>query len=216
MGHAARCLVITLAAFLLPQAYVSGRGFAPVHADHPALQASLERIARGSALWRADLEAIRATGRRALVLTPDAVRVVDAQDSASAQPFGDAMLAEISLVRGHATAVNAVLVVVNLPLLDRAHNRRGSSDAEREADLDRILIHEVYGHAFPYLVAGDVSGRCADPVQGERAVDACAIVRENAVRAELDLGRRTDYSLNSLSLARPSYWFSQPRGDRQP
>ncbi len=214
MGHAARCFVIAVAAFLIPQTPVSGQGYAPVHADNPTFQASLDRIARGSALWRADLDAIRRTGRQAVVLTPDAVVVVDDTASGAPQRFDTTVLAEISLVRRTPTKVDAVLAVVNLPLLKTAHDRRGSSDADRDADLDRILIHELYGHAFPYLVAGDVSGRCPDPEPGQRADAACAIVRENAVRAELNLGRRTDYSLDSLSLARPSYWLSRP-GERR-
>jgi len=64
------------------------------------------------------------------------------------------------------------------------------------------LVHEIYGHAIPYLLAGDLSGRCADPKRGERASEACSIQRENAVRAELGLGRRTDYGLSDLALAR--------------
>lgn len=214
MGHAARCFVITVAAFLVPQPAVFGLGYTPVHADNPTLRASLERIARGSALWRAELETIRQSGRQAVVLTPDAVVVVDDAASTRPQPFDKTVLAEISLVRPTATKVDAVLVVVNVPLLTKAHDRRGSSDADREADLDRILIHELYGHAFPYLAAGDISGRCPDPEPGQRADEACAIVRENAVRAELNLGRRTDYSLDSLSLARPSYWLGRP-GERR-
>ena len=75
---------------------------------------------------------------------------------------------------------------------------------EKYADLDRILVHEVYGHAFPYLQAGDESGRCPDPAAGERPQDACSIRRENAVRAELGLGRRTDYGLLSLIVGRPA------------
>jgi hypothetical protein len=63
-------------------------------------------------------------------------------------------------------------------------------------------VHEVYGHALPYVVVGDVAGRCADPGKDERATDACAIRRENAVRAELGLGRRSDPGLLSLALAR--------------
>jgi hypothetical protein len=54
------------------------------------------------------------------------------------------------------------------------------------------------------LRAGNVSGKCADPVAGERAENACSIQRENAVRAELGLGRRTDYGLRGLTIGRPS------------
>jgi hypothetical protein len=98
--------------------------------------------------------------------------------------------------------VDAVLVAVNLQLLDDTHRRLGTTWSERDRDLDRILVHEVYGHALPYVLAGDVSGKCGDPADGESAVDSCAIRRENAVRAELGLGRRADAGLWSLALAR--------------
>jgi hypothetical protein len=95
-----------------------------------------------------------------------------------------------------------VVVVINLPLVQAAHDVRFSAPQDFEADVDRILVHEVYGHAVPYLLAGDLSARCADPAPGERATDACSIQRENAVRAELGLGRRSDYSLSGLAIAR--------------
>jgi hypothetical protein len=65
-----------------------------------------------------------------------------------------------------------------------------------------VLAHEVYGHAIPYLIAGDLSGRCADPVGNQRPEDSCAIARENQIREELKLGNRTDYGLSGLALAR--------------
>jgi len=216
MRQASCCLAIAVAAFLLPQTQVAGQEYAPVHADNPVLAASLERIAQGSALWRSDLDAIRAAGRQALVLTTDAVLMVEPTASAASnRPSAMDSLAEVSLVRRGATAVSAVLVVINLPWLEQAHDRRHSTVSDRAADLDRIVIHEVYGHAFPYLVAGDISGRCADPEPGERALDACSITRENAVRAELKLGRRTDYSLSSLALSRPIYGFGFEGGNRR-
>jgi hypothetical protein len=97
--------------------------------------------------------------------------------------------------------VSLVIVVVNLPLLEEVHRRSYSPLVELYWDLDRILVHEIYGHALPYLLAGDLSGRCPDPAPGQKASDACSIRRENAVRAELGLSRRTGYGLD-LVLAR--------------
>ena len=94
-----------------------------------------------------------------------------------------------------------MVIVVNLRLVQDTHDARLSVPRDFEADLDRILVHEIYGHAVPYLLAGNLSGRCADPKKGESASDACAIRRENAVRAELGLGRRDDHGLYSLALA---------------
>jgi hypothetical protein len=157
MRPASCSLAITVAAFLVFGTGVSGQEHSPVQTSNPTLQASLDRIARGSALWRADRDSISMAGRRAIVLTPDAVVVVDPTGPGTPEPFGNNVLAEISVLPGSGSEVETVLVVVNLPLLTQAHDRRRSSAAERAADLDRILVHEVYGHAFPYLLAGSLS-----------------------------------------------------------
>jgi hypothetical protein len=119
--------------------------------------------------------------------------------------FDASVVAETApVVRGDGR-VDVVLVVVNLEVMQALHERRGSLPAEFEADVDRVLAHEIYGHAVPYLLSGHVSGRCADPTGVEPATAACAIQRENIVRAELRLGRRTDGALLSLDLARPGW-----------
>jgi hypothetical protein len=169
---------------------------------HARIAASLERIAKRSSLWRKDVDALRGTGRGAAILTPDQVVVVDSDAAGLPQRFDAMVLAEVAPVVTNGVGIGRVLVVVNLALLDRIHSRKGSLAAERDADLDLILVHEVYGHAFPYLLAGNASGRCADPSPGERAAEACSILRENAVRAELGFERRVDYGLNGLLLGR--------------
>lgn len=173
-----------------------GRGAqAALETTHPA---SLDRIWRGSPSWRAALDEIGPTGRRALVLTPDQVVVLEA---GTVEPFDRGVLAEVTPVVDREGWVTAVLVVINLPLLEAAHEQRGSLPGEMQDDLDRVVAHEVYGHALPYLQAGTLAGRCADPAPGQRAAEACAIQRENIVRAELGLSRRTDAGLNGLMLA---------------
>jgi hypothetical protein len=170
-------------------------------AYHPMLRSSLDRISSGSRLWREALQALEASGRRAIVLTPNQVKVQDRQDGSLLKPFDPGLLAEVSPVIVSGSQVPEVLVVVNIPLLRRIyHAQRWSSPIDVYQDLDRIVIHEVYGHAFPYLLAGDVSGRCPDAAPGQRAIDACAIQRENAVRSELRLGLRKDAGLNGLAL----------------
>jgi hypothetical protein len=175
----------------------------PFLTTNHALRASLERIANRSALWRAAADAIRAQGGRALVLTPDQVKVKDREDDEETGAFDPTVLAEVTPVVCREAHVHTVLVVVNLPLIRNVHDARWSVPLNVDADLDRVVVHEIYGHAVPYLLAGNLSGRCADPREGERATDACAIRRENAVRAELGLGRRTDSGLYSLTLSRP-------------
>jgi hypothetical protein len=203
--------IAILFAVALPHGLLLGAGSDPpdspasaptVVVGNPALRASLERISRGSALWRTELDQVARTGRRIVVLTSDQVVVADADRSGQVESFAPGVLAEVSVIAGAGSQVDAVLVAVNLMLLDEIHRRLGSTWSQRNADLDRILVHEIYGHALPYIAAGDLSGKCADPAGAERAIDACAIRRENAVRAELGLGRRSDAGLWSLALAR--------------
>lgn len=211
MGHASRvAAVVALGLWAVSPGVILAADDDPraierqaaIVVGNPALRASLERIHRGSATWRAELDRVARSGRRIVVLTADQVVVTDGGSGAEAESFDPGVLAEVSIIAGTGTQVDAVLVAVNLTLLNEAHHRLGSTWSQRDADLDRIIVHEVYGHAMPYAVAGDVSGKCADPAKGERAVDACAIRRENVVRAELGLGRRVDPGLLSLALAR--------------
>jgi hypothetical protein len=184
-------------------ARADGKSGAPVVlTDNRTLQASLDRIEAGSELWRRAAETLRGIGRHVLLLTPDRVVVADTVGSQTYTAFDPTVLAEAAPVPRADSQVLTVVVVINLPLLQQVHGRTGPLGRDFDADLDRILIHEVYGHAFPYLLAGDLSGRCADPGPGEAATDACAIRRENAVRAELGLGRRADAGLNGLALGR--------------
>jgi hypothetical protein len=183
----------------------STRDGAPIVFNHPELRAALARIERGSPSWRASMTAIAEVGRRIILLTPAQVLV---RETGSSEPVGfDASaVAEVSPVVAADGRVDDVVVVVNVDRLQELHDQRRSLPGEFHADLDRVLAHEVYGHAVPYLLAGHVSGRCADPQAGQPAMSSCAIGRENVIRGELRLGRRTDSSLLSLNLARALSW----------
>ena len=170
----------------------------PFIATHPVLSASLERLQAGSAAWRGAIDALAATGRRAIIATPDELAV---RTSGGAYDFDSESLAGAQPIADEQSRVDTVLVVVNLPMLQRVSGLPMAS-VDFENDVDRILAHEVYGHAVPFLIAGNLAGRCADPESGQAASDACAIKRENVVRKELRLGRRIDYGRESLSFAR--------------
>ena len=163
------------------------------------LQASLDRVFRGSALWREAVEAVKETGRRAVLVTADTS--VTGTINPNRHVFAPDVLAEAMPLFDQDGQIGVVLVFVNVPLLTSTHDARLSVRRQFEADLDRIVVHELYGHAIPYLLAGDLSGRCADPRRGERPSESCSIRRENAVRTELGLGRRGDAGLSSLTLA---------------
>lgn len=171
----------------------------PIHANHPTLLASLSRVQAGSVTWRDALRAVADTGRRIIVVTPDKVRLRD-QATNEERPFDEDVLAEVHPLADMWSRVDTVIVVINLPLMDRLYSDATIFDLER--DLDRIVAHEVYGHAIPYVLAGHMSGKCADPAPRERATESCAIKRENEIRRELRLGERRGYDLDGLALAR--------------
>lgn len=171
----------------------------PLLVEHPVLAKSLARLYAGSPRWREALQAVADTGRKVVVVTPDKVRVRN-ESGERETPFDRDVIAEAQPMADDWSRVDTVVVVINLPLLDKLYSDATVADLER--DLDRILAHEVYGHAVPYLLAGHLSGKCADPLPGQRATDACAIKRENAVRGELRLGERRDDGLNSLAMTR--------------
>jgi hypothetical protein len=177
-------------------------GDTPLLTTNRVLLASLQRISRGSALWREAIANIRKTRRQALVVTPDESITCDRRKVKDCVTFDSGLLAEVVPVLRADSQIPLVVVVVNLALIQGIHDAQLSVPRDFERDVDRILVHEIYGHAVPYLLAGDLAGRCADPRQGERASEACSIRRENAVRAELGLGRRADYGVFSLALAR--------------
>ncbi len=172
----------------------------PLQTTDLRLKASLDRIGRGSSIWRRAIADLKGAGRHALIVPPADVVSLSSGRSTASVSTESATLAEVVTPLRSDSQVPVVLVVVNLPLIESLHSRRASLPGEVDADLDRILIHEVYGHAIPYLVVGDLSGRCADPLSRQPAVEACAIQRENAVRHELGLGRRVDKGLRSLTL----------------
>jgi hypothetical protein len=170
-----------------------------VLATNAEVRAALDRMSSKSALWREALASIAALGRHVLVVTPDQVVAGTAADRNDA--FDPTTLGEASPVVMSDSSVQTVVVVINVELLRQTYATTGAPAEDFDADLERVLIHEVYGHAIPYLLAGNLAGRCPDPLEGERARDACSIRRENAVRAEAGLGRRTSYGLGGLSIA---------------
>jgi hypothetical protein len=173
---------------------------ASIQTNHSELYESLERLYARSKLWRAAVNELEVLGRRVVVVTPKHVRIKDPGDG-RIRAFDEDVIAEVQPLAEQGTRVDAVVVVVNVELLERRRTI-WTTRVDFENDLDRIVAHEVYGHAIPYLLAGDLSGRCADPVKGQRVSDACAIQRENAIRGEAGLGTRIDNGLSSLSLAR--------------
>jgi len=174
--------------------------YRPFTTNNAALRASLDRLFARSAAWREAVDRVGRTFRRAHIVTPNQVRMIDPRDG-GVSLFDTSVLAEALPIYDEDLSVDVVIVVVNLPLLEALHGYQGST-MDFEADLDGILAHEIYGHAVPYLLAGHMSGRCPDPSPGEAAPESCAIQRENEIRAQVGLGRRTEYGLDGLASVR--------------
>ena len=94
-----------------------------------------------------------------------------------------------------------VVVVVNLRLVQEMHDDRLSVPRDFEAIWTAFSC--MRSTDTPSLICWPAICPGAAPIRspGESASDACAIRRENAVRAELGLGRRADHGLYSLALA---------------
>jgi hypothetical protein len=166
----------------------------PLVVSNPVLAASVQRLAADSHSWREAIAAVKATGRRAELVTSDqARRWIEPDTLAQLHPLADA-----------SSRIDSVLIVVNLELLQRLSGLPATA-VDFEDDVDRIVAHEVYGHAIPLLMSGTLAGHCADPATGQSAIASCAIQRENVIRREMRLGQRSDYGRDSLALARRSW-----------
>ena len=174
--------------------FAQERADGAIQAWHPVLAASIDRLAAESPSFREALKAVTATGRRAVLITPDKFD----------GPFGADTLAQAEPVTDDQSRVDYVLVVVNLELLHKLSGLPMTA-VDFEDDVDRILAHEVYGHAIPYLLAGTLTAKCADPAIGQSASASCAVQRENVVRREMRLGQRIEYGRDSLAIARRSW-----------
>jgi len=163
----------------------------PVVVSHAVLASSIQRLTAQSPSWREATAAVAATGRRALVITPDQVKT----------PIDPDTLAQVFPIADDQSRVETVLVVVNLDLLRKLSGLPVTA-VDFEDDVDRLIAHEVYGHAIPFLLSGSLAGKCADPVAGQSAVASCVIQRENVIRREMRLGLRSECGRESLAIAR--------------
>jgi hypothetical protein len=151
------------------------------------------RLVERSPSFRAALDSVATLGRTILLLSLDEVIGADEQLAREGVAVANPVVQPDS-------SVQAGMVILNLRNLRAVYEAAGVSAEEFERDLMRIIAHEVYGHAIPYVLAGHVRESCPDPRAGEH--DACSIRRENVVRAEAGLGLRRSYDLSGLSIGR--------------
>lgn len=145
----------------------------------------------------------RSTRIPVVIGTPAQVRERVAHRFSLGERMAQGYLAEFLVRRVAPDSPNIDLIVIRIPLQDLQRvpwwrRIRGASVVQHWIDetVDAILIHEIWGHLTPILEAGDYTGKCPDPVPGQPARDACVMQRENALRRELGLKPRTEYSIS--------------------
>lgn len=156
----------------------------------PLFAERIASMAERSSFVRARLEAIRRSGLRVWVTTPEALQV---------EVPGAAMLRA-----GWATMMNGgrdAVAVIDLPWL---RGRRAAGDLSEEqmlADLDLLIGHELFVHIGSIGPGRDLDTMCSDPEPVPGAV-GCSVVEENLLTFSLDPARpfRPDYRQSPLRM----------------
>lgn len=150
-----------------------------------------ERIAsleQRSVFARSRLEAIRRSGMRVWVMTPEALRV------------------DVPGAAGHRTGWSTVLnngrdavAVIDLKGLRESVASGKITEEQMLADLDLLIGHELFVHVGSIGPGRDTSAQCADPDPVPGAV-GCSVVEENLFTFSLDASHpfRPDYGHSPL------------------
>ena len=189
-----RAMGVLFAAIVLIGYPLAVSADAPLVVSNATLVASVDRLSAESRTFRDAVAAVAATGRHTVLTTPDKVSF----------PFDRTVLAQGYPMSDDDGRVDTMVIVINLELLQKLSGLSMTA-VDFEDDLDRIVAHEIYGHAVPVLLAGNLSGNCADPAIGQSALTSCAVQRENVIRREMRLGQRLEYGRDSLALARRQF-----------
>ncbi|MFO7259666.1 MAG: hypothetical protein DIU52_000825 [bacterium] len=158
----------------------------------------MDALAARSATWRAGMDSIQAAGFHMVVAGPAAVRRM----VRGLENYAPEHLGEVVPLRDPTGAIAGAVVTIDLPRLERLWRRTGLPRSVFEADVDRILIHEIYGHVVPLAASRSIEGGCPDPKPGAPALSSCAIRRENVIRKELGMEPRLAYDLSGLVIGR--------------
>jgi hypothetical protein len=181
------------------------RHFLPTHSaailsTQPRLVAALNRLLSRSRAFAREAAWLAARGKHVTVVARREVPWAALARSAGARFNRESAAAAMPLSDADGKVRN-FLVVVDLAMLGRLEREKHFVRSDIEKDITRLLIHEIYGHAMPWLLNGERGG-CFDPGPGQLPVNACSIRRENRIRGELGLGRRIDFGLDSFAVGR--------------
>jgi hypothetical protein len=175
-----------------------------VEVGDPLLAERMVSLAERSSTWRAALDSLRENGLAVLVGTPSDIRA----RIPSLSEYQPDHVGEVVPIRNGEGEIVAAVVAIDLPRLERLYRGSDLPLSAFHADIDRVLIHEIYGHVVPLAASRTIEGGCPDPRPGEPATSSCAIERENRIRRELGMEKRTTYDILGLVIGR--YYYGRP------
>lgn len=171
---------------------------APVRILDDLLSRRLSLLSVRSATFRAAMDSLRASGFQVVVAQPQQAR----RDVPGMRSYAAIHVGEVIPLRDRGNAIVGAVVTVDVPRLEELAREVGASEAALATDVDRILIHELYGHVVPLAASRTIAGGCPDPAPGAPASSSCAMQRENRIRAELGIAPRRSYDLSGLEIGR--------------
>lgn len=154
---------------------------------NPLLAERIARIASRSPSFRTDWDMIRRSG------VPIAIGTEDQLNGALPRWYrsNPSRWVGVTVVNagGLRGGLEDAVVALRVGALRRiAHQRAGDANARFLAELDRVLIHEIYGHLAPIIAAGDPLEECPDHARRGEA-KPCVQVREERVAGEIARSR---------------------------
>lgn len=151
----------------------------------PGLAERVVAMERQSPSFGEAMAEVRASGIPVVMGTPEQIRR-HLPDLRLDMPKGGGVVAWFS----GGDEVYSAVVVIDAPRLTQAYLRAYPHATNIDLYVDRVLVHELFGHLAPVVISGRMSERCLDPQGRSReAFEAsCAIQRENIVRQELNMG----------------------------
>lgn len=93
----------------------------------------------------------------------------------------------------------AVVAVRISPLQDIARQMPAGGDDYLLSQIDRLLIHEIYGHLTPVIATRDAAQECPDQLRAGE-VTPCVQLRERQVAAELERYRQAHARADTRTL----------------
>lgn len=176
------------AASALPRAGTAGSTKSRVEILNPLLAERIEHISQQSPSFRSAWNMIQSSGVKVRIGT---YRQLHSQlprwyrDHPNEWAGVTVMSADL-----RARLDGAVVIVRIAPLEDNARQLPSGGEDYVLSQIDRVLVHELYGHLTPVIATRDPAQECPDQLRAGEATP-CVQVRERQIAAELERYRQT-------------------------